>query len=84
MEVCGSEARKTAPKAPYPVEVEEGKTCFWCSCGPSAHKPFCDESQKDTEFTPLKYVAEQAGKVFLCGCKATAKTTLCDGWRSKL
>ncbi|MEL6283431.1 MAG: CDGSH iron-sulfur domain-containing protein [Pseudomonadota bacterium] len=79
-----SEAPKIAQKAPYPVEVEEGKTYFWCSCGQSANQPFCDGSHKDTEFTPLKYEAEKTGKVFFCGCKATAKTPLCDGSHSKL
>ncbi|MEL6279898.1 MAG: CDGSH iron-sulfur domain-containing protein, partial [Pseudomonadota bacterium] len=28
--------------------------------------------------------AEKTGKVFFCGCKATAKTPLCDGSHSKL
>ena len=31
-------------KAPMPVDVEEGKTYFWCACGKSAKQPFCDGS----------------------------------------
>ena len=33
-----------AQKAPFPVEVEEGKTYFWCACGRSKNQPFCDGS----------------------------------------
>ena len=29
-------------KAPYAVEVEEGKTYYWCACGRSKNQPFCD------------------------------------------
>lgn len=68
-----------AQKAPYPVEVENGKTYFWCACGKSAKQPFCDGSHKGTSFNPVKYTAEKDGKVFFCGCKASAKSPLCDG-----
>ena len=29
-----------AQRAPFPVEVEEGKTYFWCVCGKSSKHPF--------------------------------------------
>ncbi len=73
-----------AQKAPFAVEVEEGKNYFWCACGQSSKQPFCDGSHKGTEFTPVKYTAEKTGRVFFCGCKNTAKTPLCDGTHSKL
>ena len=38
-------------KSPYPVEVEEGKSYFWCACGKSAKQPFCDGSHKGSSFT---------------------------------
>ncbi len=68
-----------AKKAPYPVEVEEGKNYFWCACGRSKNQPFCDGSHKGTGFTPVKYTAEASRKVFFCGCKHTANPPLCDG-----
>ena len=37
------------------VEVEEGKSYYWCSCGKSSKQPFCDGSHKGTEFTPFAY-----------------------------
>ena len=75
---------KIAQKAPYPVEVEAGKTYFWCACGHSANQPFCDGSHKDTGMNPQKYTAEESKKVFFCGCKATGNSPLCDGSHSKL
>ena len=26
------------------IEVEQGKSYFWCSCGKSSKQPFCDGS----------------------------------------
>jgi len=68
-----------AQKSPYGVDVEEGKSYFWCACGKSSKQPFCDGSHKDTEFTPVKYQAEATKKVFFCGCKHTAGIPMCDG-----
>ncbi|KPP83329.1 MAG: Iron-binding zinc finger CDGSH type [Rhodobacteraceae bacterium HLUCCO07] len=73
-----------AQKAPFPVEVEEGKTYFWCACGKSAKQPFCDGSHKGSDFAPVKYTAEVSKKMFFCGCKHSAKQPLCDGSHSKL
>ncbi|MGE3966811.1 MAG: CDGSH iron-sulfur domain-containing protein, partial [Dongiaceae bacterium] len=41
-----------AQKSPYPVELEAGKTYFWCACGRSRKQPFCDGSHKDTGISP--------------------------------
>lgn len=73
-----------AQKAPYPVEVEEGKTYFWCACGKSGKQPFCDGSHKDTGFAPVRYTADTSKRVFFCGCKHSGKSPLCDGSHSKL
>lgn len=73
-----------AQKAPYKVDVTEGKSYFWCSCGRSARQPFCDGSHKDTGLSPVKYTAEKDGAVFFCGCKSTGKSPLCDGSHSAL
>ncbi|MGB1884668.1 MAG: CDGSH iron-sulfur domain-containing protein [Gammaproteobacteria bacterium] len=68
-----------AADTPYAVDVEVGKSYFWCACGKSAKQPFCDGSHAGTEFVPLKFEADETKKVFFCGCKATAKEPLCDG-----
>jgi len=33
-----------AQKGPYKVEVEAGKTYYFCACGRSKSQPFCDGS----------------------------------------
>ncbi|PLW83309.1 glutamate synthase [Kineobactrum sediminis] len=68
-----------AGERPIQVEVEAGKTYFWCSCGRSTRQPFCDGAHKDTGFTPLKYIAEESGTVFFCACKQTNAAPRCDG-----
>jgi len=79
-----SDTPVVAQKAPIPVEVEAGKTYFWCSCGQSSKQPFCDGSHKDTSFTPQKFTAEESKKLFFCACKQTGKMPLCDGSHAKL
>lgn len=71
-------------KSPYGVDVEAGKSYFWCSCGKSAKQPFCDGSHADTEFTPVKYEAQGSKKLFFCGCKFTKGQPLCDGSHNAL
>ena len=31
-----------AERKSMPVDVQEGKTYYWCSCGRSTKQPFCD------------------------------------------
>ncbi len=68
-----------AAKAPIAVDVEAGKTYWWCSCGKSAKQPFCDGSHKGSEFTPVEYVATESKQAWFCACKRTGSTPLCDG-----
>lgn len=73
-----------AQKGPFAIEVEEGKSYFWCACGMSANQPFCDGSHKVTSFKPVKYTADASKKVFFCGCKHSARQPLCDGTHKSL
>lgn len=68
-----------ASDVPFPVDVEAGKTYFWCACGRSKTQPFCDSSHQGTEFMPQKYVATESKRVFFCGCKKSKKAPICDG-----
>lgn len=73
---------KRAGDAPIPVDVEEGKTYYWCSCGQSKNQPYCDGSHAGTDFTPVEFKATASKKVFFCACKATKNQPFCDGAHS--
>jgi CDGSH-type Zn-finger protein len=73
-----------AGRAPIGVDVEAGKTYYWCTCGKSAKQPFCDGSHKGSEFTPQAYQPEQNAKLYFCTCKQTGKAPLCDGTHKSL
>ena len=68
-----------ASDTPFAVDVEAGKSYFWCACGKSAKQPFCDGSHQGGEFTPVKFDADESKQVFLCGCKTTGNQPMCDG-----
>jgi len=71
-------------KAPYAVEVEQGKSYYWCSCGRSKSQPFCDGSHQGTDFQPKEFIAEKAETVYLCGCKKTENQPFCDGTHNSI
>lgn len=68
-----------AQKSPVAVEVEAGKSYYWCACGLSKTQPFCDGSHKGGSFAPIKFDATESKKVYFCGCKQSSNKPLCDG-----
>jgi CDGSH-type Zn-finger protein len=70
---------QVAHKFPAAAALEAGKTYYWCSCEKSSKQPFCDGSQKGSEFTPLAYSAEGTKTVYFCQCKQTGTPPFCDG-----
>jgi len=68
-----------AQKASYPVDVEAGKSYWWCACGKSQKQPLCDGSHQGTGIKPVEYKAEKSGTVYFCGCKHSKNGCLCDG-----
>jgi CDGSH-type Zn-finger protein len=73
-----------ASKSPVLVELEAGKTYFYCTCGKSKNQPFCDGAHSGTSFTPTPFTAEKSGKAALCACKHTANAPYCDGAHKEL
>ena len=74
---------KKAGDSAIVVEVEKNKSYFWCSCGLSFKQPFCDGSHKNTEFSPVKFIADETKKMFFCTCKQTNNQPFCDGSHNK-
>lgn len=79
-----SDAPIIAQKAPYKVDLEAGKTYFWCACGRSKNQPFCDGSHKGSSFSPIKLSVEENKTAFLCGCKHSGNGAFCDGTHKSL
>lgn len=73
-----------AQKGPYGVEVRAGKLYFWCACGRSRKQPFCDDSHKGTEFSPIEYRPKETGTVWFCGCKHSGTKPICDGTHKRI
>ena len=73
-----------AAKAPIRIEVEKGKTYWWCACGRSANQPFCDGSHKGSEFSPVAWEAKADGEQWFCACKQTGNQPFCDGTHNTL
>ena len=65
------------------IDVEQGKSYYWCSFGKSSKQPFCDGSHKGTEFNTVEYKAEETKKKFFCACKQTSNEPFCDGSHNK-
>jgi CDGSH-type Zn-finger protein/mannose-6-phosphate isomerase-like protein (cupin superfamily) len=70
---------------PYYEALQDKKVYLWCSCGLSKTQPYCDQSHRDTDFKPVRYVAKEEGEeVLFCGCKQTKTPPFCDGAHNNL
>ena len=49
-----SEMPEIGGTRPIAINVEAGKSYWWCACGRSKAQPFCDGSHKGTDFAPLE------------------------------
>lgn len=75
---------KIADRQPIAVELEEGKTYAYCTCGLSKSQPFCDGSHQGSGFSPSIFKAEKSGQAWLCQCKHSGNSPFCDGSHAKL
>ena len=58
--------REIGGRQPIPINVEAGKSYWWCACGRSKAQPFCDGSHKGTAFVPQEWKAtDQRGSLVL-------------------
>jgi CDGSH-type Zn-finger protein len=79
-----SELPEIGGRKPIPIDVEAGKSYWWCACGRSKSQPFCDGSHKGTLFQPQEYKPEKSEQAFFCACKRSQHQPLCDGSHKKL
>ncbi len=70
-------------KSAYRMELEPG-IYRWCACGKSQNQPFCDDSHKETGFTPIEFEITEQKMYALCGCKHSQKQWICDGTHKTL
>ncbi len=75
---------RIAQKGPFSVEVEAGRSYWWCACGESKNQPYCDGSHKTTPFVPVAYKATESQTVWFCGCKSSQDKPFCDGSHESL
>ena len=66
--------------SPFRVEETPG-TKYYCTCGESANKPYCDGSHEtqDTGKSPAECNIDSARRVVICGCGKTGNSPFCDG-----
>jgi methylamine---glutamate N-methyltransferase subunit C len=68
-----------ADNKPTAVELNKGKTYYYCTCGKSENQPFCDGKHKGSDFAPKAFTAEKDGVAYLCQCKLSSNAPFCDG-----
>jgi CDGSH-type Zn-finger protein len=73
-----------AEKSPSVLELEAGKTYYWCRCGRSQNQPFCDGSHEGTGLVPEEFTVDRTKNYALCRCKQTGNQPFCDGTHSKV
>lgn len=73
-----------AGKEPVAIDLKKGETYYYCTCGKSDNKIFCNGAHQGTSFTPMAFTAEKDGTAYLCACKQTKKPPYCDGSHQKL
>ena len=59
---------------------------FFCPCGESAKKPYCDgsHSSKNTGKSSWEFTIEEARRYVICDCGRTGNSPFCDGSHSKI
>ena len=70
---------------PNIVDETPGKK-FYCVCGESSKKPYCDGSHEklDTGKLPKEFEVSVAKKMAICDCGQSSKLPFCDGTHTKL
>ena len=69
---------------PIGIDVIEGKSYYWCSCGQRSKQPFWDGSHEGSDFLPERVTFDEDKEVYFCGCKNSSNQPFCDGTHKDL
>ena len=69
---------------PFQIDETPG-TKYYCTCGESAKKPYCDGSHEklNTGKSPAEVEIDKNKQVYICGCGKSGNSPFCDGSHSK-
>ncbi len=67
-------------ESPHYIDETPG-TKYYCTCGESANKPYCDGSHEtqNTGKSPMDFEVESACHMTICDCGKTKTSPKCDG-----
>jgi CDGSH-type Zn-finger protein len=67
-------------ESPHYIDETPGNK-YYCTCGESANKPYCDGSHetKNTGKLPMELEVESACRMAICDCGKTKTSPKCDG-----
>ena len=68
---------------PIAIELEANKEYYYCTCGKSEDKIFCNGSHQGTQFEPKVFSVKKEDTYYLCPCKNSDKEPFCDGSHTK-
>lgn len=70
------------PYQDLPNTIDETPgTKYYCTCGESTNKPYCDGSHEtqETGKLPVEFEVEKACRMTICDCGKTKTSPKCDG-----
>ncbi|MCX6180049.1 MAG: CDGSH iron-sulfur domain-containing protein [Chlorobiales bacterium] len=70
-------------KKPYIIKEQPG-TKYYCACGSSQNKPYCDGAHKGSDIHPRKVEILEEKTVAICSCGSSANLPFCDGTHKTL
>ena len=67
---------------PIAVKLENNKEYYYCTCGKSEDKIFCNGAHQGTKFEPKVFSVQKDDTYYLCPCKKSDSEPFCDGAHS--